>query len=281
MCCRYTRADPPGPGRAPGSASQCARCGPCACTGARRVGTYAHVAYGDVTRPPGPRGPHPTLRTAMTPPAGPAAVPVALAPDSARAAEAAAATEPKRRGEQVALVLVIAIPFLALVAAIPVAWGWGLSWLDVVLAVADLRGHRARHHGRLPPATSPTARSRPTAGCGSRWRSPARMAIEGAGDPLGRRPPPAPRVHRPRGRPALAVALRRDRAGADQGPVLRPHGLAVRRRADQPQRSSPPTCWRTATSCGSPRPFPLLVAGLAAAAGRCSAGCSPGPGRAR
>lgn len=43
--------------------------------------------------------------------------------------------ERKRRGEQVALVLFIAVPFLALLAAVPVAWGWGLGWRDVVIAV--------------------------------------------------------------------------------------------------------------------------------------------------
>ena len=30
----------------------------------------------------------------------------------------------------------VVVPFVALGAAIPVAWGWGLTWLDVVLAVA-------------------------------------------------------------------------------------------------------------------------------------------------
>lgn len=30
----------------------------------------------------------------------------------------------------------VIVPFIALIAAIPLAWGWGLSWLDVVLAVA-------------------------------------------------------------------------------------------------------------------------------------------------
>ncbi len=67
----------------------------------------------------------------MTPPAGAAAVPAALA----RTPEPAAATEPKRRGENLALALFIAVPFLALVAAVPVAWGWGLGWRDLTLAV--------------------------------------------------------------------------------------------------------------------------------------------------
>jgi len=39
----------------------------------------------------------------------------------------------KRRGEQVALFLVVTIPFLAFLAAVPVAWGWGLGWTDVAL----------------------------------------------------------------------------------------------------------------------------------------------------
>jgi hypothetical protein len=34
----------------------------------------------------------------------------------------------------VVLVVGVAVPFLALVAAIPIAWGWGLSWLDVGVA---------------------------------------------------------------------------------------------------------------------------------------------------
>ena len=41
----------------------------------------------------------------------------------------------KRSWEQVALALFIGVPFVALVAAVPVAWGWGLGWRDVAIAV--------------------------------------------------------------------------------------------------------------------------------------------------
>ncbi len=43
--------------------------------------------------------------------------------------------EHKKTWEQLALALFIAIPFLALVAAVPVAWGWGLGWRDVIIAL--------------------------------------------------------------------------------------------------------------------------------------------------
>ncbi|MFD5818651.1 acyl-CoA desaturase [Streptomyces sp. NPDC127038] len=43
----------------------------------------------------------------------------------------------ERKGslEQITLLLFICVPFLALLAAVPLAWGWGLSWLDVGLLV--------------------------------------------------------------------------------------------------------------------------------------------------
>ncbi|HET7304975.1 MAG TPA: acyl-CoA desaturase, partial [Segeticoccus sp.] len=44
------------------------------------------------------------------------------------------APERKRAGEQIALGVFILVPFLALLAAIPWAWGWGLGWHDVVIA---------------------------------------------------------------------------------------------------------------------------------------------------
>jgi stearoyl-CoA desaturase (delta-9 desaturase) len=33
------------------------------------------------------------------------------------------------------LAVIVVVPFLALLAAVPVAWGWGLSWLDVVIGL--------------------------------------------------------------------------------------------------------------------------------------------------
>ena len=39
-------------------------------------------------------------------------------------------------GEQILVYVFVLLPVLALAAAVPLAWGWGLSWLDVGLAVA-------------------------------------------------------------------------------------------------------------------------------------------------
>jgi stearoyl-CoA desaturase (delta-9 desaturase) len=41
----------------------------------------------------------------------------------------------KARGEQTALYIFVIVPFLALVAAIPFVWGWGIGWTDLVLAL--------------------------------------------------------------------------------------------------------------------------------------------------
>jgi stearoyl-CoA desaturase (Delta-9 desaturase) len=41
----------------------------------------------------------------------------------------------KKPGEQFALYSFVIVPFLAFLAAVPVAWGWGLDWTDAVLFV--------------------------------------------------------------------------------------------------------------------------------------------------
>ncbi|MDQ3476173.1 MAG: acyl-CoA desaturase, partial [Actinomycetota bacterium] len=43
--------------------------------------------------------------------------------------------EAKGRGEQLTLYIFVIVPFLALIAAVPVVWGWGLGWVDVALFV--------------------------------------------------------------------------------------------------------------------------------------------------
>jgi stearoyl-CoA desaturase (delta-9 desaturase) len=45
--------------------------------------------------------------------------------------------------ERAAIALFIAVPFLAVLAAVPFAWGWGLGWRDILIAVAmyAISGH--------------------------------------------------------------------------------------------------------------------------------------------
>jgi stearoyl-CoA desaturase (Delta-9 desaturase) len=42
---------------------------------------------------------------------------------------------PVGSGERVLVALFVVVPMLALIAAIPLAWGWGLGWHDIVIAV--------------------------------------------------------------------------------------------------------------------------------------------------
>ena len=42
----------------------------------------------------------------------------------------------KPGGEQVALYIFVLVPFAATIAAVPLAWGWGIGWTDVILMVA-------------------------------------------------------------------------------------------------------------------------------------------------
>jgi stearoyl-CoA desaturase (delta-9 desaturase) len=43
--------------------------------------------------------------------------------------------EPIGGGEKTLVAIFVVVPLLALLAAIPLAWGWGLGWHDIVIAV--------------------------------------------------------------------------------------------------------------------------------------------------
>ncbi len=71
--------------------------------------------------------------TTVTDPTGPT-TPTAMA-TSARGPRSDFEEEPKGNGEKILVATFVAIPFLALLAAVPLAWGWGLGWHDVIIAV--------------------------------------------------------------------------------------------------------------------------------------------------
>ena len=78
-----------------------------------------------------------------------------------RVSEAKPVLVDKRPSSEAALVYAfVLLPMLALVVAVPLAWGWGLSWLDAGLAAVFYLitgfGVTVGFH-----RTSPTARSRP------------------------------------------------------------------------------------------------------------------------
>ena len=113
-----------------------------------------------------------------------------------------------------------------------------------------LPGHPDRHHGRLPPPLHPPLVQGHPAGPDHAGRA-GQHGAAGAGDQLGRRPPPPPRLHRQGGRPALAVAVRHHPGRGGPRFLPRPLRLDAPPATARTRRGSPPTCSPTPTSPGS------------------------------
>ena len=130
---------------------------------------------------------------------------------------------------------------------------------------------RLRRDGRLPPpAHPPLVRGAP--GRARDARDPRLDDGAGRGDPLGRRPPQAPHVHRRGGRPAQPPHPRAARAGAacSRGWWHAHTGWLFERGRARPRRAaSRPTCARTRSIRWVDRYFLVL--------GRCSAWRSRSP----
>ncbi len=142
------------------------------------------------------------------------------------------------RAEQVVLLLLIIVPFLAVIAAIPVAWGWGLGWHDIVIALAmyaisghgiTVGFHRYFTHGAFK---AKKALRVALAVAGS-------LAIEG---PVIRWVADHRRHHAysdREGDPHSPWRYGEDFRALMKGLLARPHRLDVRRRADQPPALRP------------------------------------------
>ena len=98
--------------------------------------------------------------------------------------------------EQALIYIFTIVPFVALVAAVPLAWGWGLTWIDIALAAVffcisgmgvTVGYHRYFTHGSFK------AKRGLRVGAGHRRQHVA----AGLRDQVGRRPPAPPRLLRP------------------------------------------------------------------------------------
>jgi len=58
-------------------------------------------------------------------------------------------------GHRVAYLVAVIVPFLGLVAAVTLLWGWGVSWVELGLLLGMYVLDGPGHHRRLPPAVHP------------------------------------------------------------------------------------------------------------------------------
>src|SRR5215469_5636624 len=85
--------------------------------------------------PEAERGPTMTATTDTVPP-GPASPPAAGVAGTPRARAPRPDVEPDPNGtlDRFMIGMFVAVPLLAVLAAVPLAWGWGLGWHDIVIA---------------------------------------------------------------------------------------------------------------------------------------------------
>ncbi len=138
---------------------------------------------------------------------------------------------PQSMAAGIAMWVAVVLPLAGLAVAIPVGWGWGLSVLDLTMAVIGYvvtglavtvgyhrgfthRSFRARRGLRIALAIG-----------GS-------LAVEGSPVHLGGQPPPPPRLLRPGRRPALTLAVRDGHPGPAEGHGSRARGLDAETRAE-------------------------------------------------
>ena len=172
------------------------------------------------------------------------------------------------------------LPFLALLAAVPVAWGGWLTWTDVVIFVVcyvvtglgiTVGFHRYLTHGsfkakRWLRVTLAVAGAIAIEGSPTQWVADHRRHHA---------------VSRPGGRPALAVALRRRRFwGLTKGLFYAHVGWLFHRELSNRERFAPDLLADKDIQPGRPA-VPAVVTISALAPGRRSAAWSPGRGRAR
>ena len=185
--------------------------------------------------------------------------PTRPAPRQPRPAASRSSTASAEWRPTIAVYVFVVVPLLALLAAVPVAWGWGLGWVDVALAAVfymvsglgiTVGYHRYFTHGSF------------------KAKRPLRIALALAGS-IAMQGPVITWVADHRRHHAFS-----DKEGDPHSPWLfgtRParggprllalaHRLAVRARRDQRRSASPPTCSPTATSCASTTRSSLLSA---------------------
>ena len=142
-------------------------------------------------------------------------------------------------GNEVMVKVFVVVPFLALLGAVPFAWGWGLTVVDIALAAVFYLLTLDRRHRRVPPLLHPPrVQGQPGAAdrAGGRWAAWRCRARSSAGSPTTAATTPSPTRRATRTRPGCS-APRRPRWPAASGTPT--SGWMFRRDQTNPARFAP------------------------------------------